>query len=38
MGNNMINPQPIEKIVLLHMAEEEAAEEKVKRHSMGCDY
>jgi hypothetical protein len=37
-GKSSMNSQPLEKIVLFHMAEEEAAEEKVKRNSIGCDF
>lgn len=33
-----MNPQALDKIVLSHMAEEEAAEDKVKRNSIGVDY
>jgi len=33
-----MNPQALDKIVLSHMAEEEAAEDKVMRNSIGVDY
>ena len=37
-GTTSMNQQALEKIVLSHIAEEEAAEDKVKRLSKACDY